>query len=237
MAKLGLPDVVVNQVPSSYAAMENVIRLLCQRMVEGGRPVAGRDFTLAVADVRHPDVRRWLEGVSLKNARGKAVVHLATGKHDKGDPDNPLLEVVFPGPPRGLQERQADLLAELFGGDERVLKVKSDTALREASTRARQKALRLKPRFASGQSTLDTLQVKAPFTTTSGGTEWMWVEVVRWQGSTIHGVLRNDPFEVPGLKTGSRVDVEESSIFDYILVHPDGSREGNETQPLLEQRQ
>jgi uncharacterized protein YegJ (DUF2314 family) len=237
MAKLGLPDVVVNQVPSSYTVMEDAIVLLCQRMVEGARPVAGRDFTLAVADLRHREVRRRLEKDFQKNALGRAVIHLAAGKHDKGDPENPLLELVFPGRAQQIQEQQSELLTELFGGDDRVLKVEDDPILLAASARARKRALLLKPRYTSAPPLSETLQVKAPFKTSDGGTEWMWVEVVRWQGATIHGVLRNDPFDVPSLKSGSRVDVEESTIFDYILTRPDGSREGNETGPLLEARQ
>jgi uncharacterized protein YegJ (DUF2314 family) len=62
----------------------------------------------------------------------------------------------------------------------------------------------------------------------------MWVEVVRLNGDTIDGVLQNDPFEVPGLKAGARVEVYADAIFDYVLVKPDGSRGGNETGRLLE---
>ena len=76
--------------------------------------------------------------------------------------------------------------------------------------------------------------VKGPFKTASGGNEWMWIEVVRWKGSKIEGILENDPFQVPNLKAGARVEVEEDSIFDYIYRHADGTREGNETSALIE---
>ncbi|MFW5739820.1 MAG: DUF2314 domain-containing protein [Myxococcota bacterium] len=75
--------------------------------------------------------------------------------------------------------------------------------------------------------------VKAPFKTASGGNEWMWVEVISWQGSTIRGVLQNVPYDMPGLKQGARVEVEESAIFDYIYTSSDGGQVGNETDALL----
>lgn len=61
----------------------------------------------------------------------------------------------------------------------------------------------------------------------------MWVEVMRWKGTTIHGVLRNDPFHVPDLAAGAKVDVEESDILDYIHNKSDGTSDGNETAKLL----
>ena len=38
------------------------------------------------------------------------------------------------------------------------------------------------------------------------------------------------------LKAGARVKVKEADIFDYILVKPDGSMEGNETSKLIEKQ-
>ncbi len=62
------------------------------------------------------------------------------------------------------------------------------------------------------------LLVKAPFATRAGGNEWMWVEVVRWEGNRISGILENDSYQVEGLKAGARVEVDEASLFDYTLI-------------------
>ncbi len=62
----------------------------------------------------------------------------------------------------------------------------------------------------------------------------MWIEVVRWKGTALEGILQNDAFDIPGLKAGAHLSVEEGAIFDYIQVHADGTREGNETAKLLE---
>jgi len=62
----------------------------------------------------------------------------------------------------------------------------------------------------------------------------MWVEVVRWQEGTIAGILANDPFDVPELKAGARVEVKESAVFDYIHHRADGSQAGNLTGAVIE---
>ena len=103
--------------------------------------------------------------------------------------------------------------------------------------RAREAALALKPGYRNAPPLNEELEVKVPFLTASGHKEWMWVEVVRWRGKTIKGVLRNEPTEVPGLSAGARVEVDEHAIFDYVLSKPDGTTVGDETRRLIDQRQ
>ena len=62
----------------------------------------------------------------------------------------------------------------------------------------------------------------------------MWVQVVRWEGHTIRGILSNQPEYVQGVRQGAQVSVDEGSVFDYELHLADGGTEGNETQPLIE---
>lgn len=76
-------------------------------------------------------------------------------------------------------------------------------------------------------------QVKAPFATPDGSKEWMWVEVVRWDGDTIHGVLNTDPSQIPGLAAGARVSVSSQDVFDYLLERGDAGQEGNETGAIM----
>ena len=75
--------------------------------------------------------------------------------------------------------------------------------------------------------------VKAPFATPTGREEWMWIQVLRWEGPRIHGVLDNDPIEVKHLRAGAHVDVLEDKVLDYIFRQRDGTREGNETGALM----
>jgi uncharacterized protein YegJ (DUF2314 family) len=167
------------------------------------------------------------------NARRTTIVTLARNEPQKGDARNRLVGIVFPGPSRDLQIRQTAMVDELFGSHDALKWVGHDAATLAASARARAALLAHKARYRNGPPFGEQLLVKAPFPTPGGRNEWMWLEVVRWEGSTLHGILQNDPFEIPGLKAGARVEAQEDSLFDYLLTHPDGKREGNETSKLL----
>jgi uncharacterized protein YegJ (DUF2314 family) len=57
--------------------------------------------------------------------------------------------------------------------------------------------------------------------------------VTAWEGRTIKGLLKNEPFDIPDLHAGQVVEVDEEDVFDYIRQRPDGSREGNETAEII----
>lgn len=59
--------------------------------------------------------------------------------------------------------------------------------------------------------------MELPFATPDSGTQWMWVEVLRWTGDTIEGVLSYEPFNVPDLHAGQRVTGSMDDVFDYNL--------------------
>jgi len=213
MRKFALPDVAMNDVPANVSqSASSLVQVVCQSLLENP--------TLA------------------EDARKTTTVSLAMAKPQPGDADNGLIDIVFPGPAIGLQERQSALLSELFGSTDRLLAAKSDdTELTAASLRAKAEVMKLKPRFKTGAPELEHLMVKAPFDTDDGNREYMWIEVTRWEGDTVSGVLESDPFGIKALKSGARVSVKESLIFDYIHVLPDGGRQGNETGKILERKQ
>jgi uncharacterized protein YegJ (DUF2314 family) len=61
----------------------------------------------------------------------------------------------------------------------------------------------------------------------------MWVEVTEWKGRRIRGLLKNEPFDIPGLHGGQIVQVQEEKVFDYIRRYPNGKEEGNETGRII----
>jgi uncharacterized protein YegJ (DUF2314 family) len=236
MGKFALPDLAVNQVASSNV-VGNVLNLACQTILE--RPALARagELTLAIDEVKHPGARSWATENILDGAKRRAVVQLAVGEQQEGDAQNPLVEIVFPGPAAELQVRQTALIDRLWGSKDAIAYVDHDDELLAASRRAKAALMKHKPRYLKELPEGERLLVKAPFRTRTGGNEWMWVEVVRWRGRTIRGILQNDPFEVPDLKAGARVEVKEDSLFDYILEKKDGTKEGNETRRLLERQE
>ena len=75
--------------------------------------------------------------------------------------------------------------------------------------------------------------MKAPFETSGGNVEYMWVDVQKWTEETITGLLRSEPRDVSGLHAGQEVEVDPETVFDYLRRFPDGTEEGNETGELI----
>lgn len=133
--------------------------------------------------------------------------------------------------------RQAAAVASMFGWRDEVKSIAHDDALHAASERAKRKLPAIRAVVQRGLEPGEVVQVKLPFATSSGGTEWMWVEVVRWDGDAIEGVLNNEPFEVPELHAGQRVRGKTDDVFDYLYLRTDGSTEGNQTSEIIERMQ
>lgn len=235
MVKFGLPDIAVEEVGgASSNSMATLVNVICQTLVE--RPELAEDGVvhLSLDGLGNADAKRSFSSNLLDNARRELDVTLVPVAPEEGDADNRLLELVFPGDERERQQRHQSALSTFFGSSDRITRVEHDQKLLRASERAKKKAFALRARFSKGPPLNEMLLVKAPFATPSGGREWMWVEVVTWKGDVIHGILENDPFDVPTLKAGARIDVRADEIFDYIWTKADGTTEGNETGAILE---
>lgn len=230
---------VVNQVSSSDASnMASIVNLLCQTLVEAPGKAGASELTLSIEAIENPSMRSRYDRSFREGAKRKTTLSLGAGKREKGDADNPLLEIRFSGPERKRQERQQAMLTEFFGVEDDVVFIQHDEALKQASERARARVVRvLKPRWRDGAPYGEQLLVKAPFKTTSGGNEWMWVEVIDWQANKVRGVLQNQPYDVPDLAPGARVVVDEADIFDYLWRKADGTVEGNETGEIIRRMQ
>lgn len=240
MRKFGLPDVVVNgHGRSSSQSVGSLINVACQRMLEG-EPLqsGGAVLQLELRQMKNRSHREDVEG-SRAGDGGSGKVDLAIGAAEpqEGDPENRLLELTFSPENETRLERQEEVICQLFGcGEDPTHHLQHDEELLAVSAAARKKLPALKRRFQKGLRPGEILQVKAPFETAEGGNEWMWVEVVAWEGKSIQGILRNDPESVPGLKSGARVEVSSEDLFDYILTRADGTEEGNQTGRLMLKR-
>lgn len=234
LGKFGLPDLVVEDLSGSATKpMGKTITLLAQALAEGGRVGDQGELDLDLRSLGPSETRDSnLESLS-DNATGKARLRLVYGTRQEGDAYNDLVEILFDrydGP--DLQARQDRMLAELFGTEEDALSQASNDEILAASERARGDLAALKPAFLAGLPPGEILLVKAPFES-SNGAEWMWVEVIEWDGDRITGTLQNIPVHATHLEAGQSVEVSEADVFDYIHRFPDGTEEGNETAKYL----
>lgn len=236
MAKFGLPDISLENVPISSTTPANaLVNLVCQTLFEANQRRPGPKLAVDVAGVKSPRFRKELGALP---GSSRVEISLASARPEPGDADNALYEIVFPAAgPGKKQEAIERLLATVLGKEDSVIPVEHDAEMLAASKRARERLLALKPHVQKEMQPDEVLQVKLPFPVPGGGNEWMWVEVVEWNGKTIRGILQNTPFQIPDLAEGARVEGSEDDVFDYILRRSNGTEEGNETGRLMRLRQ
>jgi uncharacterized protein YegJ (DUF2314 family) len=240
MGKLGLPNLAVSGHSRSHRRqVGQLINATAQALLEGAAPLPkGGVFELDAHALKAKKPREAILTDPKKGATGTARFSLVPGQLDEGDDPGPLLELTFGGEPGHESERLEACLTGLFGAQDSLKHVEHTSELLAVSARQKKKLLeQVKPRWLKHHAPGDTLLVKAPFKKPSGGSEWMWVEVTTWRRGVISGTLQNDPYEVTNLKAGARVEVKEDDVFDYLLTRADGSEEGNETAPLLEEQE
>ncbi|HEX5357383.1 MAG TPA: DUF2314 domain-containing protein [Aquabacterium sp.] len=240
MIKFGMPDVVISDFSWSLnRPMGNLINVFSQAIVEG-QPMKGTgEFDLDLNAIRHEAVRERQTGTLKEGGKGFGKLQLVKGTWESGDPRNRLVEIGadrYPGEDK--YARQESMLTSIFGSeDESIARLKHTEALTRVSKAALAKMPALREAFNRGLQPGEYILVKAPFTTSAKGREWMWVEVMNWQGDQITGLLKNEPIDVPGLHAGQKVRVSQADLFDYIRRFPDGQEEGNETGKLIMQMQ
>jgi len=239
MRKFGLPDVCVPELADTNA--EGMVVLMngaMQALAEHPKLSSSGELSLDLGLLSLDPDGGTEDGGARRRGTGKGTLRLVKAKVEEGDADNRLVTLDFPGPAGTLHERHAEALATILGTNERPMASAraGDAELEAARARARVKVMALKPRFRDGPPEMESLAVKGPFATASGSVEWMWVEVTRWRGATVEGILESHPYDVPSLRAGSKVTVKEDEIFDYMHHLGDGGTEGNETSRILEGR-
>jgi uncharacterized protein YegJ (DUF2314 family) len=217
MQKFALPDISVDGAPASYGDdLLALVNLTCALLIEKPELSAAGELDL------------------LKD--GKVKLKLQEAKPQDGDAPNALYTVIFPGK-GALTARMSALLKDVLGLKDDVISAKTDDSqLNAARDRARAKLPEVKKRLPKLKAELGTLTVKGPFGE-GEPREWMWVEVQRWHGDKVVGVLLNEPAWVKGLARGDIVTVDEAEIFDWQISLRDGGTEGGETNRILERRQ
>jgi uncharacterized protein YegJ (DUF2314 family) len=239
MAKMGLPDLIVEETGwSNNTQVENLITLVGQALAEGQLLTRSGEFRLALQQIKNADEHDSVVKSLKTNATKVGCLTLIPGKWEEGDPHNTLIRLTFAKyPGKDSQARQDRMVSSFFGWEEDIAYIKEDDELSAASARAKQQLPALQKAFAAGFQPGESLQLKAPFKTDSGGIEWMWVQVTSWRGNRIKGILNNEPDHVQDLHLGQKVEVRQEEIFDYLHTFPDDREEGNTTTAIIQRMQ
>jgi uncharacterized protein YegJ (DUF2314 family) len=235
MAKFGLPDVVVQNFSWSLNRdMGHLVNAFSQALAEGGQIATAGEYELNFQTIKDRGLRDGYVKSLMPNATAVARLTLIQGVTEEGDPHNRLIEIAFDEYPGvDVHARQDAMLSSLFGWEDAIKRIRHDEELSAASKRAKAKLPALRKAFTEGLAPGEYIQVKAPFTTPENANEWMWVEIAEWKGNRIKGLLKNEPFAIPGLHGGQIVQVREEDVFDYIRRYPNGKEEGNETSKII----
>ncbi len=239
MAKFGLPDLVVEKVPQSLSQeFGRLVNSVAQLLAEGLALSADGTLDVDLSKLKDVRLKADLEPRFQKGAPRRVKLQALEARRDQGDPDNPLLELGFPGS-GDLHARHVAALDALFGKrPDNITPVASgDPELEEVARKARTRLTELRPRVERGLRPPEELLLKAGFRTDSGNLEYMWFEVTSWQAGSWRGTLANEPEDVSRLRMGSPVSVTEAEVVDYVYMSPAGVREGGESSRILMRRQ
>jgi len=236
MEKVGLPNVVVQEVPqSSGATTLSLINLYCQSLAENEYLNTKGNVRLDIQHILNIQFRESQLKSVKTNGLGHACAALKPGRREEGDPPGRLLEISgerYTGP--DSYSRQENMISSLYGWDDKVHMVKHTAELLEESRKEKAKLPELRKAFNNGLAPGENILLKAPFQTPDGGQEWMWVEVTKWENDKVKGLLENTPDKIPTLHAGQAVEINEKDVFDYIRHYADRHQEGNTTERILE---
>ncbi len=236
LARFGLPELVLHGIAASHsAALQLLVNAAAQTLVEQGGSSADGALDVRLDRLRTPG---WpATAAAVQEAGGTGAIRL--GLRWSVEPDVPLgdaIEIVLPGTgDSAARGYAATAFVAPPEGKVRYDAAADDAELKAARARAHARLAVLALRFANGVPDVESLSVKAPFTTTAGDVEWMWVEVKEWHGSSLTGILLNDPYGAMAVHAGDPVTVDQGDLFDYLWKH-DGTSEGDETSAILMRR-
>lgn len=235
MGKFGLPDIVLQRFSGTLVTpMGFLFDMTMQAMVEGAQPTQAGQLDVDLRRIHNEKAHALIES-RLKPGAPPARLGVMVGRAEEGDPSNRLMEITparYPG--ADPAQRLAALSHSLFDAQDDLRKVKHTDELLAASEAARARLPALRAAFARGLRPGETIEVKAPFETDAGGREWMWVQVEKWNGDVVEGMLANEPDLIAKLHSGQHVVVSQADLFDFIHRFPDGRVEGDETDAIIE---
>jgi len=236
MAKLGLPDIKLDDFPwSSESQVGNLLDLFCQSLAEGAWFEKSDQFNLEIQKIKDPEIRDVQLKSMKENSTGVAYLSITPGARQDGDPKNRLIQL---SPDRyagwDISSKQDRMLSCFFGWVDESTDFEDSPELLEEIRKEKAKLPALQHDFNEGLSSDEYIQVKVTFKTPEDGEEWMWVEVTSWKGNLIRGTLESEPASVPDLHGGQVIEVWQGDVVDYLRRYADGRTEGNTTGALIQ---
>lgn len=241
MQKFGFPELEMEGIPSDSAASGRSLMLMVaetlvrardlRRGIQWPMPVAGTPVILLMEEVPKDEEDHFPLG-SLKitpcladeppsdqeamtrvfaELQAQPSSHAAAGR--KSDP-----------PPQGKEADPAEIARR------RALQEK----LLNAHRKARESLAEFKKSFQQRREFGGHVHaVKMGFPAQGGAYEWMWVSLDAWRGKSLVGYLENTPVLRKDLSKGSRVQLNEGEIFDWVIARGSVIVQGAYTEDII----
>lgn len=120
MAKLGLPDIVVNDIDGwQLDRMKSLVLLVAQTLVEGGTAREGSTLEVEIVKLRNEAARARHSRALLPGAK-RTTLTIGSARALPTDAINYFVEIVFPGSTGLLPIRRQMVLDEALGSDDPV---------------------------------------------------------------------------------------------------------------------
>ncbi len=261
MGRFGLPDLEFRDVPPHLANLLTPVlhgvaqwlsdKAMCETLEisqTGGKGATEAtalhffaDKTIHLSEIRRAYAPDPLSEASLfpdyDDISGESRIRLCIGA--SGGDIAPLIRICAPleaGDDQAIWLN--DLLYDLFGDDDELTVIETEDIEQEAAHQKAKETLSLvRDRYRDGYCSRAAFHVKYGFQVTDQKREFLWIAVTRWENGHIRGLLVNEPESDLSLQAGQTVEISESDIYDWLIVHEDGRTEGDFTNRLLSRRQ
>lgn len=245
MAKFGLPDLIIRGVPGESRREASMVLGGLAALIAGWampyrERAEGHSVRARLEPFWHLDMTEVLAAHAIDPAdpfvepAGETTVQLSTDPATRRS-RLPRLEVKpATGAPAGSGSGVRGLIGQLFGAAGNYFEFPADLpGLGESLARIAADLPAIKGRFLGGLPPGAQLSVKRGFPVEEGRSEYLWVGVGSWSGDRIRGRIENDPVRCAGFDRGQVVEFGESEVFDWLITHPDGTREGARMNDFL----
>jgi uncharacterized protein YegJ (DUF2314 family) len=107
-------------------------------------------------------------------------------------------------------------------GQPDYVKSKDNAVLERAVAKAKQTQGDFRSALAAPKPSHKAFAIKKPFPTPAGHEEHIWLNDVRWDGTSYRAVVNNEPVDTKAVKLGDAVTVKPEEISDWMYL--DGKR-------------